>query len=300
MELKWLEDFLVLAEQRTFARAADVRHVTQPAFGRRIRALEEWFGTRLFVRSAQGAVLTPAGKFLRAPAEELTRQVYQLRQATLEVGDREASTLSIVATHALSFVFLPRWIRTHPLFDTLGPLNLISDTMEACEQIMLRGEADFLLCHYHRNGGTLLEPSQFTSIAVGKDVLLPVCAPDPNGAPKWTLPGHPEKPWPFLAYDPKSGLGRILTAVWAKESGALSCKKRVTAQLAVALLCMARQGEGVAWVPRSLAVEDIEAGRLVDPGLGRFSIDVEIRLFRPVHGLAGTAESFWKAVTNAG
>ena len=90
MELRWLEDFLALAEQRTFARAAAVRRMTQPAFGRRIRALEEWFGTRLFVRSAQGAVLTPAGEFLRAPAEELTRHVYQLRQATLEVGDREA------------------------------------------------------------------------------------------------------------------------------------------------------------------------------------------------------------------
>jgi DNA-binding transcriptional LysR family regulator len=300
MELTWLEDFLALAEQRTFARAAAVRHITQPAFGRRIRALEEWFGTRLFVRSAQGAVLTAAGEFLRAPAEELTRQMYQLRQATLEVGDRAASILSIVATHALSFVFFPSWIRTHPLFDSLGPLNLISDTMEACEQIMLRGEADFMLCHHHRAGGTLLEPTQFTSVVVGKDILLPVCAPSSNGEPKWTLPGAPQTPWPFLAYDPKSGLGRILTAVWAKQSGAPSCKKRVTAQLAVALLCMARQGEGVAWVPQSLAAEDIAAGRLVDPGRGRFSIDVEIRLFRPVHGLAGTAEAFWKAVPKPG
>ena len=300
MELKWFEDFLALAEQRTFARASAVRHVTQPAFGRRIRALEEWFGTRLFVRSAQGAVLTPAGEFLRHPAEELTRHLHQLRQSTLEVADREASILSVVATHALSFVFFPSWIRTHPLFDTLGPLNLISDTMEACEQIMLRGEADFLLCHYHRNGGTLLEPTQFTSVAVGKDVLLPVCAPDSNGAPRWALPGNPKTPWPLLAYDPKSGLGRILTAVEAKESAALACKKRVTAQLAVALLCMARQGEGVAWVPRSLAAEDIEAGRLVDPGAGRFSVNVEIRLFRPVHGLSGTAEGFWKAVPNVG
>ena len=111
MELRWLEDFLALAEHRTFARAAAFRHVTQPAFGRRIRTLEEWFGTPLFVRSAQGAVLTPAGRFLRTPAQELTRNVYQLRQATLEIADREASTLSIAATHALSFVFFPSFSR---------------------------------------------------------------------------------------------------------------------------------------------------------------------------------------------
>jgi DNA-binding transcriptional LysR family regulator len=226
MDLRWLEDFLALAEHRTFARAAAFRHVTQPAFGRRIRTLEEWFGTPLFVRSAQGAVLTPAGRFLRTPAQELTRNVYQLRQATLEIADREASTLSIAATHALSFVFFPSWIRSHALFETIGPLNLISDTMEGCEEIMRRGEADFLLCHYHRDAGTRLEPSQFTSVVVGEDILLPLCAPDSKGAPQWPLPGHAETPLPLLSYGPKSGLGRILDAVQAKERGSRSISAR--------------------------------------------------------------------------
>lgn len=298
MELRWLEDFLALAEHRTFARAAAFRHVTQPAFGRRIRTLEEWFGTPLFVRSAQGAVLTPAGRFLRTPAQELTRNVYQLRQATLEIADREASTLSIAATHALSFVFFPSWIRSHALFETIGPLNLISDTMEGCEEIMRRGEADFLLCHYHRDAGTRLEPSQFTSVVVGEDILLPLCARNSKGAPQWTLPGHAETPLPLLSYGPKSGLGRILDAVQAKERGSLSLKKGFTAQLAVALLSMARQGQGVAWIPQTLAAEDIEAGRMLDAGLGRFSVEVEIRLFRPVHGQTRIAEGFWKAVTD--
>lgn len=45
MQLKWLEDFIVLAQERSFTRAAELRHVTHPAFGRRIRALEEWAGT---------------------------------------------------------------------------------------------------------------------------------------------------------------------------------------------------------------------------------------------------------------
>ncbi len=58
MDLNWLEDFLALAEHRTFARASETRHVTQPAFSRRIQGLEEWMGTRLFVRSPQGTTLT--------------------------------------------------------------------------------------------------------------------------------------------------------------------------------------------------------------------------------------------------
>ena len=61
MDLDWLRDFLALADERNFSRAADARHVTQPAFSRRIRALEDWIGAPLFERNAQGATLTPAG-----------------------------------------------------------------------------------------------------------------------------------------------------------------------------------------------------------------------------------------------
>ena len=67
MDLDWLKDFLALAQEKNFSRAADARHVTQPAFSRRIRALEDWMGTPLFERSAQGATLTPAGAYFRPP-----------------------------------------------------------------------------------------------------------------------------------------------------------------------------------------------------------------------------------------
>ena len=47
MQLKWLEDLVALAQTRSFSRAAELRHVTHPAFGRRIKALEDWAGAAL-------------------------------------------------------------------------------------------------------------------------------------------------------------------------------------------------------------------------------------------------------------
>ena len=52
METKWLEDFVSLAETRSFSRSAHLRHVTQPAFSRRIQALEAWAGIDLVDRSS--------------------------------------------------------------------------------------------------------------------------------------------------------------------------------------------------------------------------------------------------------
>jgi LysR family transcriptional regulator, hypochlorite-specific transcription factor HypT len=51
MELIWLEDYFALAEILNFSRAADLRHVTQPAFSRRIKAVESWVGAALFSRT---------------------------------------------------------------------------------------------------------------------------------------------------------------------------------------------------------------------------------------------------------
>ena len=58
MNLSWLDDFAALAASGNFSRAADERHMTQPAFSRRVRALEEWLGVDLFDRSSQPAKLT--------------------------------------------------------------------------------------------------------------------------------------------------------------------------------------------------------------------------------------------------
>jgi DNA-binding transcriptional LysR family regulator len=70
----------------------------------------------------------------------------------------------------------------------------------------------------------------------------------------------------------------------------------LTAQLAATLLTMARQGDGIAWLPQTLAHDDIAAGRLVDPGHGSYSVEVEIRLFRVSRRQAPTAEAFWKSI----
>jgi DNA-binding transcriptional LysR family regulator len=296
MELNWLEDILALAEHRNFSRAAEARHVTQPAFSRRIRALETWVGTPLVARLPQGVELNAAGDYLREWAAGLTRDLHQMRRGALKAAGREGAALTIAATHALSFTFFPGWIRSFAPLEALGTLNLVSDTMAACERILLAGDADFLLCHGCADVPMGLTPDAFTSLVVGTDLLVPVSAPDASGAARWALPGTPEAPVRLLAYSGASGLGRILEATRRSGGEALTLETVFTSPLAAALQTMARQGQGMAWLPRTMAAEDLAAGRLVDAGDG-FSVSVEIRLFRPLRRQSTTAEAFWKAMS---
>ena len=74
MEIKWIQDFLSLAQTSSFSRAAEQRHITQSALSRRIRALEAWLGAELVDRSTLPTRLTVAGQLFQPQAEASLRQ----------------------------------------------------------------------------------------------------------------------------------------------------------------------------------------------------------------------------------
>ncbi len=100
MESKWLEDFISLAETRSFSRAAGLRHVTQPAFSRRIRSLETWLGADLIDRTSYPTRLTPAGEVFYPQALEMLATISSTRSLLRgSVPPRRARSTSPRRTH---------------------------------------------------------------------------------------------------------------------------------------------------------------------------------------------------------
>ena len=71
LSTRQLRAFLALAEQRSFTRAAEALHLSQPAFSALIRALEEALDTRLFDRSTRSVELTAEGRLFETSARQL-------------------------------------------------------------------------------------------------------------------------------------------------------------------------------------------------------------------------------------
>jgi LysR family transcriptional regulator, hypochlorite-specific transcription factor HypT len=79
MEIKWIEDFIALAQYQSFSRAAEFRNVTQSGFSRRIQSLEQWVGADLIDRSSFPPTLTPAGQLFREAAEDILEKLFDTR-----------------------------------------------------------------------------------------------------------------------------------------------------------------------------------------------------------------------------
>ena len=287
MDTIWLEDFLAVLDEGGFSRAADRRAVSQPAFSRRIQALEAWVGTALFDRNTHSIRLTPAGERFRPVAEELLRRLQMGRQDALEAAQVASETLRFASTHVLSLTFFPAWLRQLEAATPMtSAVQLTSDNMVSCEKIMLEGRAQFLLCHHHPAATNRLTSESFLSIELGKDVLVPVAAPS-------AIAGKPALMTPFLAYTSESGMGRILAAAWASAGKSAPAEPVFASHLASILAAMARDGRGMAWSPLSLVHDDLESGRLVRAGVEADEVPMEIRLFRPKSRQSAAAEALW-------
>jgi DNA-binding transcriptional LysR family regulator len=71
VDLRQLRLFVAVAEELNFTRAAERVNLSQPALSQQIQGLEDDLGLPLFLRTARGAVLTPAGDVLLEEARRL-------------------------------------------------------------------------------------------------------------------------------------------------------------------------------------------------------------------------------------
>jgi DNA-binding transcriptional LysR family regulator len=304
MDLVWLEDFLAIAEEGGFSRAAKRRHVTQPALSRRIRSLEEWLGTPLFERSTHTITLTPSGESFRPVAEDVLRRVSVGREEALEVARLKAETITFAATHALSQTFFPEWIRNSDSARADSAVQLVASNFAGCEKLLLDAQAHFLLAHHHPSLVTRLDMERFQRFELSNDLLVPITAPmtrPSRGArrgkakPRYTLPGTADAPLPYLAYHPGSGVGRIVTSFLAVKEPSAFLVPSFAAPVML-LVDMAREGRGITWAAQSLVQADLDSGRLMHAGGTDWTIAITVSLFRPRARMTRAAENFWNIV----
>lgn len=300
IEFIWLEDFIALASTGNFTRAAEERHSSQPAFSRRIRALEEWVGTPLVDRSTQPARLTEVGEWFRGIAVDFVARAARLPGEAKQVLEASSGTLRIACTHALSFTFLPQWLRGLESVLTLGPVSLTSDVLARCEAQMHEGKVHFVLAHAHSRVPGSLDGEACVSVAIGTDRLVPVSKATASGEALYRFGQKASKNGvPVLAYTEESGMGRVVRAVLGQRLDAMSAHAVFTAHLASVLRSLALDGRGIAWLPQTLIMDDLDAGRLVAAADAELCVDLEIRLYRQRVAIGRGTQAFWEAAVES-
>jgi len=110
MELKWLEDFVSLAEHRSYSRAAGDRNITQSALSKRIKQLEDWIGLPLIDRSSNPIGLTKAGECFLPRAHDALEMLLTARKTVSDGYSASWEIISFATLNTLSLTFFPHWM----------------------------------------------------------------------------------------------------------------------------------------------------------------------------------------------
>ena len=295
METKWLEDFVSLAETRSFSRSAQLRHVTQPAFSRRIQSLEAWAGTDLVDRSSYPTRLTPAGKTLYEQALEML-QALQNARAMLRAHTAAAQdVIEFAVPHSLAFTFFPSWLSGLREDCGLIKSRLIALNVHDAVMRLVEGSCDLLIAYHHTAQPIQLDPDRYEMLHLGDELLSPYVRPDAQGAPRYILPGTATQPLPYLAYAPGAYLGRAVDHLVKQSATPVHLDRIYETDMAEGLKAMALEGHGVAFLPASSVRKDVQAKKLVSAGEGlEAALDIRIYRERPNARKAKRAlEKFW-------
>lgn len=268
MRLEWLEDILAVVDTGSLSDAAERRNLTQSAFSRRVRMIEEHVGVPLFDRSRKPVQLSPATaaqeEHIRALAADLRSLVSELRSQTATAQNH----IVIASTHAIATSLAPRIVQD--LIGTAGlTVRLRSANLDQCYGMLIAREADLTITYRTALDTTPGREGFFETLDLGTDLLIPVCAPDF----KYRLP------LPVIAYPNDVYLG-MLMARDIKLAHAF--EKRAETALTTSVLELAKAGVGVGWVPRSLAAAGLAAGALMQPDLPTVPLTIAaVRLTGP-------------------
>jgi len=307
METKWLEDFVSLAETRSFSRSAQLRHVTQPAFSRRIQALEAWAGTDLVDRSSYPTRLTPAGETLYAQSLEMLQALHNTRAMLRGHASAGQDVIEFAVPHTLAFTFFPAWLSS--LREQFGPIKtrLIAMNVHDAAMRLVEGSCDVLIAYHHASQPLQIDAERYEMVSLGTETLAPWCKPDAHGEPLFRLPGRPTHPLPYLGYAPGAYLGRV-TDLLLKQSGTpLHLDRVYETDMAEGLKVMALEGHGIAFLPHSAVKKELRAHKLVTPApaeLAGLEIAMEVRAYRErpreKQPPKGSAQALWSFLAGGG
>ena len=279
METKWLEDFVSLAETRSFSRSAQLRHVTQPAFSRRIQALEAWAGTDLVDRSSYPTRLTPAGETLYSQSLEMLQGLQSTRAMLRGHTSAGQDVIEFAVPHTLAFTFFPAWVSS--LREKFGPIKsrLIALNVHDAVLRLVEGSCDLLIAYHHDSQPFQLNPDRYEMVTLGQEVLSPYVQPDADGEPAFRLPGRASQPLPYLGYAPGAYLGRMVDLILKESRTAIHLNRVYETDMAEGLKAMALEGHGIAFLPQSAVKKDLRAKKLVSAG-DQLAMTMDIRVYR--------------------
>lgn len=252
MTFKQLEAIYWVACLGGFAQAAQKLHTTQPAVSKRVRELEDAFGTPLFDRTLRSARLTEKGEEMFAIAKDLLERREKAMKNFVQAETPERQ-LNIGVTELTALTWLPRFVNEVQAQFPRTSFEPDIDDSFGLRNKLLAGNLDIAILP------DLFEDSRLTKNVLGKVRNAWMCKPELLTINR-PLNVHDIAKQRVLTQGVKSATG-LLYDEWFRAAG-ISSANRIVSNNLMAIIGMTVSGLGVAHLPQQCLQPLVDLGML--------------------------------------
>jgi DNA-binding transcriptional LysR family regulator len=272
VELYPLRVFLTVATEKSFSRAAEKLHRTQPAISLALQRLETDLGERLIDRSAKDLVLTDAGRTVIEYARRFENLSGEMQLAIAELRDNSAGRLSIGANESTTLYLLRHIERYRKLFPKVK-VEVRRSLSSRIPSEIVDGNLELGVISYDPHDERLVSTVIFT------DALAFVVSPKHPLAQKKLVSIRDLGGETFIAHNVVSPYREAVVREFQRQGVPLNMPIEMPTVETIRRLVQAALG--VAFLPMMCVQPDLEAGTLVSVKVKEMQIERKIYLLRP-------------------
>ena len=253
MDINQLEVLIAVAQEKSFSRAAERLHRTQPAISQAIRRLETEIGEPLFDRSSKDGTMTAAGRVLFDHAQQMLNLRQSANAAIKELKGLHRGKLSLSANEYTVMYLLPLL----PLFRARHPHIKLEVKRSLASRI-----SSEILARETEVGIVSFKPSDpaIASLPVLTDELALIVPPNHPLAAKRIVSVRELGAESFIAHNVPSPYRERVVRTFEKYRTPLNISLEMPTLEAIKRLV--EGGMGVALVPRLTAQAEIARGQV--------------------------------------
>ena len=140
--------FYAVAEEKSFSKASEILHISQPAISYAIKELENTLNTKLFIREKNGVILTDDGEKLMFYLQKAFSNIVKAEKIITE-REEEANGLVRIGIYShISTFMLPKLIKKFKKSHPNAKFSIFQSTNRDLLAVLRRRDVDFIILQY--------------------------------------------------------------------------------------------------------------------------------------------------------
>jgi len=272
MELHSVKVFLAVANEKSFSRAAEKMHRTQPAISLAVQRLENELQEKLIDRSAKELLLTDAGRIVVEYARRFENLERELTTALVEMRDNSAGRLTIGANESTS-LYLLKHIQAYRHLYPKVKVQVRRSLSSRIPSQLVDGDLELAMLSFDPNDERLI------STVIYNDHLAFVVSPKHRFAGRQEVSITELGMETFIAHNVISPYREIVIREFQRHKVTLNMD--VEMPTIETIRKMVQRNEGVAFLPRMCVEQELDQQTLREVRVEELYVERKIRLVYP-------------------